>query len=255
MLPMVERMDGQVHELSVALVSFSVTSSDGEEREGFRSKSKSKSKPRPALIDTGSTRMFLPRSLAKMAADSAGGKWMDDVKQYVVDCNKLRANNGTVNFGFTSTNKDSDLVMMLALLNLAEDAIGTDGHRFRFPDGRPLCFFGISTLGDNSPIILGDTFMQSVYVVCDLDKKQISMAAGIYGSRGGSVREIVSEDAGKDRGNKTGDKPGDKPGDLGGNEHEEDESGVAAERSPDIVTVLVVAGLIYLGLFDDVPFI
>lgn len=43
-------------------------------------------------------------------------------------------------------------------------------------NGVQVCQFGILPAGDNGPILLGDTFLRSAYVVYDLDNKQIALA-------------------------------------------------------------------------------
>lgn len=42
--------------------------------------------------------------------------------------------------------------------------------------GVQVCQFGILPAGEDGPILLGDTFLRSAYVVYDLDNKQIALA-------------------------------------------------------------------------------
>lgn len=57
--------------------------------------------------------------------------------------------------------------------------------------GQQICQFGIEPAGDR-PILLGDTFLRSAYVVYDLDNRQLSLAQTDFNSTTSNVREIAA---------------------------------------------------------------
>ena len=238
---MVKRMDDQIWHLSVAFTSFTATGPDGQLKGPG-----SEMRPQPAIVDTGSTFTYLNGDLAAIAAEAAGASWVDSASLYVLECEKGRANTGTLNYGFAGVHDGEGFNISIPVADLVQDAYDDKGNLATFDNGEKACLFGVSALvkPENEGMnILGDVFMRHVYVVFNLDKKQISMAPGIPGSQGGKIREIVSGDSdGEDR-----DKQPEN--DSGGDEREDEpgETGGAAILSPDIVTVLVVAGLLLVN--------
>lgn len=65
----------------------------------------------------------------------------------------------------------------------------TTGQTLKDNDGNDLCLVGFEAAAGR-PILLGDTFLRSAYVVYDLDNKQVSIAQTIFNSGSANVQEI-----------------------------------------------------------------
>lgn len=68
----------------------------------------------------------------------------------------------------------------------------TNGKPATYNNGQSVCQFGIEPAGDD-PILFGDTFLRSAYVVYDLANNQISLAQTNFNATGaGNVKEIIA---------------------------------------------------------------
>jgi len=68
----------------------------------------------------------------------------------------------------------------------------TNGKPATYSNGQSVCQFGIEPAG-NDPILFGDTFLRSAYVVYDLANNQISMAQTNFNATGaGNILEIAA---------------------------------------------------------------
>jgi hypothetical protein len=74
--------------------------------------------------------------------------------------------------------------------------IDTNGNQATFSNGKAACEFGMQP-AQGDPILFGDTFLRSAYVVYDLDNNAISMANTNFNATGnGNVQAIPSGTAG-----------------------------------------------------------
>lgn len=65
----------------------------------------------------------------------------------------------------------------------------TQGIPLQYPDGKAKCQFGIEPAGKN-PVLFGDTFLRSAYVVYDLDNQQVSIAQTDFNATTSNILEI-----------------------------------------------------------------
>lgn len=113
----------------------------------------------PVLLDSGSTLISAPASIADKMATYVGATWSDADGIYIFDCpNSKKASNTLFTFDFGDVSIDIKL----------EDLILSP------QDDSNTCAFGI--LRGNNEFVLGDSFLKSTYVVYDLDNYLISMA-------------------------------------------------------------------------------
>jgi len=105
----------------------------------------------------------------------------------VVPCS-LANNSGTLNYGFGGPGGPkikvpmSELVLPLTV---------TNGQTPTYQDGTKACQLGIQAAG-NLPILFGDTFLRSAYVVYDLANNRIGMAQTDFKATGSNVVEFAS---------------------------------------------------------------
>lgn len=60
----------------------------------------------------------------------------------------------------------------------------------KLSNGNDACVFGVVPITDDSPILFGDTFLRSAYVVYDLDQQQIAIAPTRFNSEDTNIVEI-----------------------------------------------------------------
>lgn len=115
--------------------------------------------PVPALLDSGTTLVYLPDKSASMLAEQIGAQWDEAIQYYVSDCSTLTSTKLFYNFGG---------------FNIASDL-----SSYTIGQTRGKCVLGIQPSGGNSAI-LGDMFMQHAYVVFDLENFEVSLAQACY---------------------------------------------------------------------------
>lgn len=100
----------------------------------------------------------------------------------VVPC-ALATKNGTLNYGFggsggpTIAVQVSQLVLPLTMPN---------GRNPTYSNGAAACQLGIQPAG-NLPVLFGDTFLRSAYVVYDLDNNRVALAQTDFNATGSNV--------------------------------------------------------------------
>lgn len=114
----------------------------------------------PTLLDSGTTTANFPHQLLDPLAERLGSTLEiikhDSYEYYDVDCNYLSKDNFTIEFDF------SGKIISVPLTNIIDQNNET-------------CFLKIVSLTDDI-VILGDIFLSSIYVVYDLEDKEISLA-------------------------------------------------------------------------------
>ncbi|KAJ9652332.1 hypothetical protein H2198_008420 [Neophaeococcomyces mojaviensis] len=151
--------------------------------------------PQPAILDSGTTLTYLPDAVANQIFNALGVITDPRIGQ-IAPC-RLAANNLTFTYTFGGSGGASISIPISELLIplITQDGTPYTGRR---GGGDALCQFGIDAAGSN-PILFGDTFLRSAYVVYDLENLQIGLAqlntkASASGS--GNVQVISASPAG-----------------------------------------------------------
>ncbi|SJM83171.1 related to Aspartic proteinase 3 [Zygosaccharomyces bailii] len=127
--------------------------------------------PVPALLDSGTTLVYLPDEMASLLAEQIGAQWDERIQYYISDCSNL--DDAQLFYNFGGFNIAS---------NLSSYIVGHTGQH---------CVLGIQPSGGDSAI-LGDMFMEHAYVVFDLERFEISLAQARYDS-GQEQVEVVTK--------------------------------------------------------------
>ncbi|KAL5353040.1 hypothetical protein ACLOAV_001069 [Pseudogymnoascus australis] len=175
---------GNVTSFTVAFTSLRATSSSGTDL------LTSSTYAQPAILDSGTTLTLLPDDIAALVFQELGAIDDKDIEAVVVPC-ALASNSGNLTFGFGGANGPiitvsvSELVLPLTL---------TSGGTPKFENGQDACQLGIQAAGD-LPILFGDTFLRSAYVVYDLANNQVGLAQTDFDATGSNVVEFASMSA------------------------------------------------------------
>ncbi|GAV55484.1 hypothetical protein ZYGR_0AV01150 [Zygosaccharomyces rouxii] len=129
--------------------------------------------PVPALLDSGTTLVYLPDKMVTMLADQLNANWDRAIGYYVTDCSNV--DNTELYFNFGGFNIAS---------NMSSYVIGRSGNN--------RCVIGLQSGGPDSAI-LGDMFMQHAYIVFDLEDFEISMAQANYAGGEEQLETITKE--------------------------------------------------------------
>jgi hypothetical protein len=120
----------------------------------------------PALLDTGTTLMYLPDAMTEAIYEAVNAQFLQSQQVATVSCD-LASQNINMTFRF------ADSVSINVPLN--ELVIDTQSSSSSSDSNGGTCQFGIAPAGRDT-IILGDTFLRSAYVVFDIDNNEISLA-------------------------------------------------------------------------------
>lgn len=129
-----------------------------------------------ALLDSGSSLMYLPDEVAQKIYTLTGATYSNEQSAAFIDC-AMAHNDTTIDFTFSSP---TIRVPMNELVIVA-------GYQGR----KEICILGISPAGGSTPV-LGDTFLRSAYVVYDLSNNEISLAQTNFNSTDNNIMEITS---------------------------------------------------------------
>lgn len=126
----------------------------------------------PALLDSGTTLSYFPEPIVEAIMNEVGASYSSNAGYYVFDCpNNIDDYNIVFDFsGFQIS------------ASIANFVIGSNGRS---------CILGILPQS-NGGAILGDSFLNSAYVVYDLEEYQISLAQADF-SGGSEDIEIISD--------------------------------------------------------------
>ncbi|KAK5102046.1 hypothetical protein LTS08_004506 [Lithohypha guttulata] len=134
----------------------------------------SPSSPLPVILDSGTTLTYLPDDIVEQIFTGLGVT-TDPAIGNIVPCT-IAANNYTFIYTFGGPNGAQIRVPLSELLlTLFDSRTGEPYVDPRTPNGPPLCQMGIDKAGAN-PLLFGDTFLRSAYVVYDLENYQIALA-------------------------------------------------------------------------------
>ncbi|KAI7702586.1 hypothetical protein KC353_g14642, partial [Hortaea werneckii] len=129
----------------------------------------------PALLDSGSSLMYLPTRIANALYDGFNAQYDESQGTAFVDCS-LANSDTTLEFTF------SGVTISVAMNELVIVA----GYSSR---GVPACILGISPT--SSTPVLGDTFLRSAYVVYNIAGNEIAMAQTNFNSTSDNILEIT----------------------------------------------------------------
>lgn len=175
---------GNVTSFTVAFTSLHATSSSGTDL------LTASNYAQPAILDSGTTLTLLPDDIAALVFQELGAVDDKDIGAVVVPC-ALGSNSGYLKFGFGGASGPtinvpvSELVLPLTL---------TSGGTPKFKNGADACQLGIQAAGD-LPILFGDSFLRSAYVVYDLANNQVGLAQTDFNATGSNIVEFASKGA------------------------------------------------------------
>jgi len=165
---------GGYYELTIALTGLTIAGTNLDS---------SSSLPSVALLDSGSTLMYLPNDLTQEIYNQVQAVYSSDAGAAYAACT-LADSNATLDLSF------SGQTISVPYNELFLDA-GTNqnGQPLTFQNGQRACLFGVAPAQGSTPV-LGDTFLRSAYVVYDLANNEISLAQTVFNSTTDDVREI-----------------------------------------------------------------
>ncbi|KAH0845359.1 putative aspartic-type endopeptidase OPSB [Fonsecaea pedrosoi] len=159
----VDSQTGVIDSFTVAWTGLTVTG-------GGQSSDVSPSSPQPAILDSGTTDTLLPDDIANSIFNGVGVV-SDPQFGNVVRCSLA---NDDLTFSFQFGGKGGPVVNV-SLSEFVTPLITTDGSQPTFQNGDMACSFAIDAAG-NDPILFGDSFLRSAYVVYDLENNEIGLA-------------------------------------------------------------------------------
>ena len=175
----------QIESFSVAWTGLMVTGSSNNA-------DLSPQQPTAAILDSGSTIMLLPDDIANNILNGVGAS-MDQTYGAVVPCD---LSNDDLTFSFTFGGQGGAMVN-ISVSEFCTPIYLQDGSIAQLEDGKEACTFGVQAAQGN-PIILGDTFLRSAYVVYDLENQVIGLAQTNFNAKsgGGNVQALASGSGG-----------------------------------------------------------
>ncbi|POS83872.1 hypothetical protein EPUL_005737 [Erysiphe pulchra] len=157
--------DYGITSFTVALTSVSATSKSGSDQltpPGFAV---------PAILDSGTTITLLPDDIAALIFEELGATPEDQLGAVLVPCD-LAQNTGTISYGFAGPDGPT---IKVAVSDLILPLADSKGRSPKYKNGQTACQLGIEPAG-SLPVLLGDTFLRSAYVVYDLINNQVALA-------------------------------------------------------------------------------
>jgi len=143
----------------------------------------------PVILDSGTTETYLPDSVIEPIISGAGAI-NDPNFGLIVPCS-LSSSPANFSFGFGGTGGPS---IDVPFGEFVTPIFLPDGSQPIFRKSKkPICSFGLMSSG-TGPILFGDTFLRSAYVVYDLTNNQIGMAQTNFNASSSNVVEISGTD-------------------------------------------------------------
>ncbi|KAI0999760.1 hypothetical protein K3495_g8438 [Podosphaera aphanis] len=125
----------------------------------------------PAILDSGTTITLLPDDVAELVFEELNATPEPRIGAVVVPC-ALAQNSGTLNYGFGGPGGP---VIKVAVSDLVLPLTDSKGQSPKYNNGETACQLGIQAAGP-LPVLFGDTFLRSAYVVYDLVNNRIALA-------------------------------------------------------------------------------
>ena len=166
--------------MTVAWTSLNITDSYGSNA------ANTTNLPLPAVLDSGTTLTLVPEPVFSYLVDYFGA--IDDTEYgWLVYCN-ISDVYGSLDWGFNN----NEGIVSVQFSELALPALDDTGAPLQFEDGSAACNFGVGLLPDNTPVLLGDTFLRSAYVIYDLENAEIAIGNTIFNTTDSNIVEIGS---------------------------------------------------------------
>ena len=139
----------------------------------------------PVILDSGTTDAYLPDNVVNPIL---GGVGVINDREYgsIVPCD-LANSPATISFGFGGNGGPT---ISVGIGEFITPIYNENGYQPTFKDGAgTICSWGLSSSG-SGPILFGDAFLRSAYVVYDLTNNQIGMAQTNFNATDTNVVEI-----------------------------------------------------------------
>ncbi|ERF75846.1 hypothetical protein EPUS_01212 [Endocarpon pusillum Z07020] len=140
----------------------------------------------PAILDSGTTNTYFPDDLANAILEGVGVT-TDETFGNVVAC---EVGNEEATFVFAFGGQGGPTINV-PLSQFVTPLFTSNGNVPTFDDGSEACSFGIYGAG-NDPVLFGDTFLRSAYVVYDLENNQIALAQARFDVQDSNIQEFTA---------------------------------------------------------------
>jgi hypothetical protein len=171
-----------INSMTVAWTSLNITDSNGSNA------ANTTTLPLPAVLDSGTTLTLVPEPVFSYLVDYFGAIPSGDIGfGWLVNCN-ISDGYGSLDWGFNN----NENIVSVQFSELALPALDDTGAPLRFDNGDAACNFGVGLVPDNAPVLLGDTFLRSAYVIYDLENAEIAIGNTIFNTTESNLVEISS---------------------------------------------------------------
>lgn len=175
---------GETTSFTVAFTSLSATSSSGTDQLTPSDYAEA------AILDSGTTITLLPNNIAEAVYEELGAEVSRSLGAVVVPC-ALAENSGTLNFGFGGAGGP---VIKVGMNELVLPLVLTNGKVPTYTNGQTACQLGLQAAG-NLPVLFGDTFLRSAYVVYDLENNRVGLAQTDFNATSSNIVSFASKGA------------------------------------------------------------
>lgn len=170
-----ESRDGIIRSFAVALTSISATSPSGSDTLTASDFAVA------AILDSGTSLTYLPDNVAKVVFEEFGASYNRNLG-YTIPCTIANVQ-GSLNFGFGGPNGP---VIKVPISELVFPLTDDKNNPITYRNGQQACGLGLDSAGDG-PVLLGDTFLRSAYVVYDLHNNRIGIAQTDFNATNSNV--------------------------------------------------------------------
>lgn len=147
--------------------------------------------PAAAILDSGTTLTYLPLDLFTDLADAFAAENSSEVGAWVVNCN-IGQTMGSVDYGFGGSDGP---VIAVPFAELATPAYNNDGSWATDQAGEKICLFGIQPNTPGTPLLFGQTFLRSAYVMYDLENLYAGLAPTVFDTTDSNIVEYQASSA------------------------------------------------------------
>lgn len=132
-----------------------------------------------ALLDTGTTLSYFPKSIVNSLISLFGLNYSSSLGYYISDCSI--GDHAVLRFNFQGLDLDIPFSNFLINLYNQDDSVSTK------------CAFGILSSSNERYMTLGQSFLSSVYMIADLDDMNIALAKGANNGGTSEINLIESD--------------------------------------------------------------